>query len=219
MNKVITALCISFIFQTFSYADTEVEEQDPAEVAIGERLFLETRFAQAYYANLSKADPVMDKTLATKQSFKGPFAGKTMNCRACHMVDEHAENPLAGIRSYSDYAKRPPVPSRVDGAKISGRNSMSMVNISIPHQDQQSAVFHFDGEFNSMEDLVRATYTGRNFGWLMVKENLHKSLVVLIHLYYKEQIKIYLKSLDCLRHIALILRMQQIKKFLIPLQS
>jgi len=172
MNKVITALCISFIFQTFSYADTEVEEQDPAEVAIGERLFLETRFAQAYYANLSKADPVMDKTLATKQSFKGPFAGKTMNCRACHMVDEHAENPLAGIRSYSDYAKRPPVPSRVDGAKISGRNSMSMVNISIPHQDQQSAVFHFDGEFNSMEDLVRATYTGRNFGWLVGEEKL-----------------------------------------------
>jgi hypothetical protein len=27
-------------------------------------------------------------------------------------------------------------------------------------------LFHFDAEFNSMEDLVAATLTGRNFGWL-----------------------------------------------------
>jgi len=27
-------------------------------------------------------------------------------------------------------------------------------------------LFHFDAEFNSMEDLIAATFTGRNFGWL-----------------------------------------------------
>ncbi|HBH81668.1 MAG TPA: hypothetical protein DDY39_17725, partial [Nitrospira sp.] len=27
-------------------------------------------------------------------------------------------------------------------------------------------LFHFDAEFNSMEELVAATFTGRNFGWL-----------------------------------------------------
>ncbi len=27
-------------------------------------------------------------------------------------------------------------------------------------------MFHFDAEFNSMEDLIAATFTGRNFGWL-----------------------------------------------------
>lgn len=146
--------------------------EDSAEIKIGERLFLETRFAQAYYANPNKSDPVMDKTIMTSTSLRGPFAGKTMNCRACHMVDEHAENPAAGMRSYTDYAKRPAVPSRIDGAKTSGRNSMSMVNISLPHHNQESAVFHFDGEFNSMEDLIRATYTGRNFGWLVGEDKL-----------------------------------------------
>ena len=145
-------------------------EEDPAEIAIGERLFLETRFAQAYYSAPKKADPIMDKTLTTTQALKSPFAGKTMNCRACHMVDEHAENPSAGMRSYADYARRPPVPAREDGAKTSERNSMSMVNISIPRQ--AGTVFHFDGEFNSMEDLVRATFTGRNFGWLPHEEKI-----------------------------------------------
>jgi len=150
------------------------EDADPAEVIIGERLFLETRFAQAYYANSVKSDPALDKTITFNSSHNSPFAGQTMNCRACHMVDEHKDTPTAGMRSYADYAKRPPVPNRDDNSKTSGRNSMSMVNISLPFQGQnnQDAVFHFDGEFNSMEDLVRATYTGRNFGWLVGEEKL-----------------------------------------------
>ncbi len=155
-----------------STQNTVQANEDPAEVTIGERLFLETRFAQAYFKNPNKSDPALDKTVTTNQSLKSPFAGKTMNCRACHMVDEHKNTPLAGMRSYADYANRPPVPKRTDSAKTSGRNSMSMVNISIPHQGQKTAVFHFDGEFNSMEDLVRATYSGRNFGWLVSEEKL-----------------------------------------------
>ena len=31
---------------------------------------------------------------------------------------------------------------------------------------QGGVLFHLDAEFNSMEDLVAATFTGRNFGWL-----------------------------------------------------
>ena len=166
-NMLASTLLILLGNQSIAFAD-----EDPAEIAIGERLFLETRFAHAYYANPNKADPVMDETMLTSKALRGPFAGKTMNCRACHMVDEHAKNPIAGMRSYSDYAKRPPVPSRKDGAKTSGRNSMSMVNISLPHHSQENAVFHFDGQFNSMEDLVRATYTGRNFGWLIGEDKL-----------------------------------------------
>ena len=166
-NKLATTLLILLCNQNITLAG-----EDTAKIEIGERLFLETRFSQAYYANPTKADPVMDKTILTNKALRGPFAGKTMNCRACHMVDEHEKNPSAGMRSYSDYAKRPPVPSRKDGAKTSGRNSMSMVNISLPHHTQESAVFHFDGDFNSMEDLVRATYTGRNFGWLVGENKL-----------------------------------------------
>lgn len=166
-NRDLYTLILLMLSSTF-FANVKAEEtteEDPAQISIGERLFLETRFSQAYYANPGKADPVMDKTITVNKALKGPFAGKTINCRACHMVDEHAKNPLGGMRSYADFAKRPPVPNRNDGAKTSGRNSMSMVNISIPHQTQESAIFHFDGEFNSMEDLVRATLSGRNYGW------------------------------------------------------
>lgn len=175
-NLILSAIVVASVILFFKNIslDKMSEEIDPAEVMIGERLFLETRFAQAYYANSKKSDPALDKTITFNSSLKSPFAGKTMNCRVCHMVDEHKDTPSAGMRSYADYAKRPPVPNRTDAAKTSGRNSMSMVNISLPFQAKkdQGAVFHFDGEFNSMEDLVRATYTGRNFGWLVGEEKL-----------------------------------------------
>ena len=162
MKKFIPFILINLLASSVCSAE---EENDPAEIAIGERLFLETRFAQAFYANPDKADPTVAKTITVNGALKSPFTGKTMNCRVCHMVDEHADNSLAGMRSYSDFNQRPPVSPRTDGKKTSGRNSMSMVNISRPHHSQKSAIFHFDGEFNSMEDLVRGTLTGRNFGW------------------------------------------------------
>jgi len=140
------------------------EEPVPAEISIGERLFIETRFAQAYAVHPDKADPAMQYSLTLGKKLPGPFAGKTMNCRSCHMVDEHAETVGAGMRSYADFAEKTPIPARNDGKKTTGRNSMSLVNIMLPPTDAE--LFHFDGEFNSMEDLVRATLTGRNYGWL-----------------------------------------------------
>ena len=136
---------------------------DLAEVSIGERLFLETRFAQAYYVKPDKADPVMNKTVMATKNLKGPFAGQTMNCRACHLVDEFAEHSDGGTRTYADYALQSPIPGRNDGNVKTGRNSMSLVNIAVSLKEGE--VFHFDGEFNTMEDLVKGTLTGRNYGW------------------------------------------------------
>lgn len=162
----VLSLMLGMLCYTPVYAANE--EHDPAEIAIGERLFLETRFAQRYFVNNSKAEPVLENTVTTTGTLAGAFAGKTMNCRACHMVDEHAENPLAGMRTYADYARRSPIPDRNDGNNLTGRNSMSMVNISLAPfgRGPAGALFHFDGQFNSMTDLVRATLTGRNYGWL-----------------------------------------------------
>ncbi len=137
-------------------------EQDLPEIAIGERLFLETRFAHAYSANPDKSDPALAYTLTTHDPLRGAFAGQTMNCRSCHLVDEHGK--AAGNRTYADYAHTSPIPERNDGHHFSGRNSMQLVNIN--SAAKPDVLLHFDGEFNSMEDLVRATYTGRNFGWL-----------------------------------------------------
>ena len=139
------------------------EETDPPEIAIGERLFLETRFAQSYHANPGKADPALSQTITTTEPLQGPFAGKTMNCRACHLVDEHQNAPGGGMRTYADFAHQSPVPNRNDGHHRTGRNSMVLVNIALP--GKYGELFHFDGEFNSMQDLVHATLTGRNYGW------------------------------------------------------
>jgi cytochrome c peroxidase len=151
------------------------EDADSPSVAIGERLFLETRFAQFFFAQsggdanavLPAGDPVMDTTQTTGDPFPGPFAGQSMNCRQCHFVDEHATTPGApagGVRTYTDFARRSPVPQREDGKTTTPRNSPPLVNASLVRKG--GVLFHFDAEFATMKDLVKATLTGRNYGWL-----------------------------------------------------
>ncbi len=148
-------------------------EFDPPEITIGERLFLETRFAEFFARStgdgdvntpLATGDPVMDLTITTGDPLPGPFAGESMNCRGCHLVDEQVDGTGAGMRTYADFARRSPVPDRGDGHTTTPRNSPPLVNASLPRP--QGLLLHFDGEFASMPDLVRATMTGRNYGWL-----------------------------------------------------
>ena len=144
---------------------------DPSKVAIGERLFLETRFSHFYFANsrgdanavLAAGDPVVATTITTNRPLPGPFAGYAVNCRACHLVNEHAAAGF-GNRTYADYARRSPVPARGDGQQFTARTAPPMVNATAPRE--RDLFLHWDGEFVSGEDLVRATLTGRNFGWL-----------------------------------------------------
>jgi cytochrome c peroxidase len=144
---------------------------DSAKVAIGERLFLETRFSQFFQAHShsdanaaqTTGDPVVDRSATTGTALPGPFAGLAINCRSCHLVNEFF-SAGRGNRTYSDYARRSPVPAREDGKKLTVRNSPPMVNATIPREPD--LFLHFDGEFVSGEDLVKATLTGRNFGWL-----------------------------------------------------
>jgi cytochrome c peroxidase len=148
------------------------EEADPAEVVIGERLFLETRFAQYFFANsggdvnrvLAAGDPVVAAVQTTTGSVPGPFAGQSINCRSCHFVDDLTGVAGAGNRTYADFARRSPVPARGDGETVAARNAPALVNASLPRGG--GILLHFDGEFASAADLVRGTLTGRNFGWL-----------------------------------------------------
>ncbi len=147
---------------------------DPPEITIGERLFLETRFAQFFNQFLAggasvndplpAGDPVMNTTVTIGEPLPGPFAGLSMNCRACHLVDEHVETPGGTMRTYADFARRSPVPARGDGATTAPRNSPSLVNATLPRAG--GLLLHFDAEFASTADLVKDTFTGRNFGWL-----------------------------------------------------
>ena len=147
-----------------------------AEADVGERLFVETRFAQAFKVYLDSGgnvndtlptgDPVMELSETTGQGvgLTGPFTGLTMNCRACHLVDEHVGTPGGGMRTYADFAQRSPVPNRSDGKRTAPRNSPPLVNASLDRSG--GALFHVDGEFSTMEELIVGTFTGRNFGWL-----------------------------------------------------
>jgi hypothetical protein len=160
-------------------AEPTREEFDPPEITIGERLFLETRFSQFFGAYVTNGgdvntpsvtgDPVVDDTVTPGNPLPGPFAGQSMNCRACHLVDEQLETPGGGMRTYGDFARRSPVPDRGDGKVTAPRNSPPLVNASLPRDI--GLLLHFDGEFATMADLVKATFTGRNFGWLPRESN------------------------------------------------
>src|SRR5262245_59870842 len=99
------------------------EETDPPEVVIGERLFLETRFAQFFQAHaagdmnavLTQGDPVMNTLDTMAGPIPGPFPGAGMNCRQCHLVDDAKDTTGGGNRSYADFARHSPIPTREDG--------------------------------------------------------------------------------------------------------
>lgn len=148
-------------------------ENDPPEIALGERLFLETRFAQAYAENPGRGDPVMATTQTLAQALPGPFAGRHMNCRACHLVDEQADAPGGGIRSYADFARLSPQPVRRQDATASRpRNAQTLINSALPRDPGTlfHPLLHHDGQFATLEDLVATTFTGREFGWLPGEE-------------------------------------------------
>jgi hypothetical protein len=144
---------------------------DPAEQTIGERLFLETRFAQYFAAHmtdvnapLAMGDPVVSQVQnSVSGPMPGPFSGQSMNCRSCHFVDEFQEVANAGNRTYADFTDHSPISRPLSGFTSTPRNAMQMVGSLQPHVGP--TFLHFDGEFTDPADLVRATLTGRNFGW------------------------------------------------------
>lgn len=143
----------------------------PAADSIGERLFLDTRFSEYFAAHmtgvndpLAQGDPSVATVPTTGGSLPGPFAGQSMNCRTCHFVTEFQGVAGAGNRTYSDFTARSPMPRPQGGFDHTPRNSSQMVD---SFTARSGPVFlHHDGEFVSGLDLVKATMTTRNFGWL-----------------------------------------------------
>jgi len=170
MRKRVAGLIFGIAAIGMLHASSRAAEMPP-EAKIGERLFLETRFAQAFFAQSGgkvnatdiSGDPVMDSTQTLHGPLPGPFAGKTMNCRACHLEDEQRDVPGGGMRTYADFARRSPIPAREDGKLTTVRNSPALVDASLPNL---SIFLHLDCEFVNAPDLVIGGFTGRNFGWL-----------------------------------------------------
>jgi hypothetical protein len=143
----------------------------PPEQNIGERLFVETRFAEYFAANstdvnapLATGGPVVSQVQNVYAGpMPGPFAGQSINCRSCHFVVEFQGVPNAGNRTYADFTTRSPLPLPMDGFTTTQRNAMQMVGSLQPHSGP--TFLHFDGQFTDPVDLVAVTITGRNFGW------------------------------------------------------
>jgi hypothetical protein len=175
----LSAMLVAVVSRT--QADNDIFPTDFAEadVNIGERLFLETRFSEYFFTNsggdanpenanaLIPGDPVVATLKTTSGFVPGPFAGQAMNCRQCHLVDEEGYGPFGnqtlGNRTYCDFAQRSPIPLRDDGRTQTPRNSPTLVDAFIPRDTP--LFLHSDGQFASAHDLIIATLTGRNYGW------------------------------------------------------
>jgi len=148
---------------------TAPNPDDPPEVSLGRRLFMETRFAQFFAAHcagnvnrqLTQGDPLVAHLQTPYGPISGPYAGKSINCRTCHFVNELGS---FGTRTYADFAQRTPVPDRGDGQTVTTRNSRGMVDSFVPNP--VGMLLHADGEFSSKLALIKGTLTGRNLGWL-----------------------------------------------------
>lgn len=169
------------------------DDSDPPEVQLGERLFKDTRFGHYFTvesqgrvnAPLPEGESVVATTVtATHGDLIGPMRGQAVNCLQCHLVEQQVGVPGGGMRTYADFAPRSPMPVRAeDTIHISGftpRNAADMVD-DVFHGDLPDRVLHWDGEFGSMTDLVDATLTGRNYGWLPTERDqaVHQIATVL----------------------------------------
>lgn len=148
------------------------EPLDPPAVQLGERFFLEPRFAASFAAQSggdvnrpAVSDPVLAELETTGAARPGPFAGSTMSCRNCHLVDDSPDPDGLGTRTYADFARRSPIPARAeDGRTHAPRNSPSLVDATA--EREVPFLLHADGEFATAAALVEGTWTGRNLGWL-----------------------------------------------------
>lgn len=142
-------LSLAMISRVQADPDEVVTNFTQADSIIGERLFLETRFARFFFAKsggnanfqLTTNDPVMDVLETVSGSVPEPFATPcmgAMNCRQCHLVDEEGYGSLGnntlGNRTYADFARRSPIPDIGDGRTHTPRNSPTLVEALAPSQ-------------------------------------------------------------------------------------
>lgn len=156
------------------YAGTSpvTNPKDTAESNLGERLFRDPRFSKFFVLNshgdvnaeLVEGDPAVSREHSARRGeFPNPFAGQAMSCVACHMVGDAQGLRHAGMRGYTDFVSRTPIPHLdTDDLATTPRNTPTLIDAFV---ERTPFLLHFDGEFASIEDLVKGSWIGRNFGW------------------------------------------------------
>jgi cytochrome c peroxidase len=94
--------------------------------------------------------------------FSSPLGDLQNSCASCHLLDQDPQ----GMRAQTDFFSRSWVPWRgADPRREELRNSPTILDAALMPR------LHFDGEFGSLEELVKGTLAGRPMGWLPGEEN------------------------------------------------
>jgi cytochrome c peroxidase len=94
--------------------------------------------------------------------FSTPNGDLPASCSNCHLFDQDPQ----GMRAYADFFNRSWVSSRAqDRRRLGLRNSPTIFDVD------EAPRLHHDGEFGSLEELVRGTISGRPMGWLPGEES------------------------------------------------
>jgi cytochrome c peroxidase len=94
-------------------------------------------------------------------SFSTPDGDLPASCSNCHLFDQDPQ----GLRAYADFFNRSWVSSRTqDRRRLGLRNSPTIFDAA------EAPRLHHDGEFGSLEELVKGTISGRPMGWLPGEE-------------------------------------------------
>ncbi|MCI0486128.1 MAG: hypothetical protein L0229_05960 [Blastocatellia bacterium] len=99
--------------------------------------------------------------LFSDERFSTPRGDLPASCNHCHLFDEDPQ----GLRGYTDFLARSWVSFRLqDPRRDELRNSPTLFDVA------RMPRLHFDGEFSSLEELVKGTLAGRPMGWLPGEE-------------------------------------------------
>jgi cytochrome c peroxidase len=103
----------------------------------------------------------LGERLFNDDRFSTPDGDLPASCSNCHMFDQDPQ----GLRAYADFFNRSWVSSRAqDRRRLGLRNSPTIFDVA------DAPRLHHDGEFGSLEELVRGTISGRPMGWLPGEE-------------------------------------------------
>lgn len=95
------------------------------------------------------------------ERFSTPNGDLPASCSHCHLFDEDPQ----GVRAYTDFFIKSWVSYRQqDPRRLMLRNSPTLLDVG------EMSRLHFDGEFASLEELVKGTLAGRPMGWLPGEE-------------------------------------------------
>jgi cytochrome c peroxidase len=93
--------------------------------------------------------------------FSTPNGDLPASCSHCHLFDEDPQ----GVRAYTDFFIKSWVSYRErDPRRLMLRNSPTLLDVG------EMPRLHYDGEFGSLEELVKGTLAGRPMGWLPGEE-------------------------------------------------